>query len=89
MKNYKRALRRWKKEVKFKKRIKIWTNQTYTFRSREKDVWIKEIEEGKSCTFLRTTSRPCNCWDCTYEKYERTPKQKVDKMIWEDIKIWL
>lgn len=85
MKNYKRALRRYKKKVKFKKRIKIWTQGTYNYHPQKREEWIKEIERGESCTFLRTTARPCNCWMCTCDKYERTPKFKINKQIWNDI----
>jgi len=83
MKNMKRAYRRYKKEVKFKSRVKIWTQGTYTWNPQYREEWIKEIFEGKASNFLRTTSRPCNCWMCTFEKYERPKKQDIQKDIWE------
>jgi hypothetical protein len=73
MKNYSRAYNRYKQETKFKKRVKKW------FASHWKND-AKEIERaltGSGYTFLRTTSRPCNCDICTYEKYKRIPKHKV------------
>lgn len=79
----KRAYRRYKKEVKFKKRVYIWTKGIWGHTPQEHENWIKEIFEGKSCTFLRTTGRPCNCWMCTYKKYDRPKKQDVQKDIWE------
>lgn len=84
MKDYKRALRRWQRYVKFKKRIKTWTQKTWSHSLQKREEWIKEITEGKSSTFLRTTGSPCNCWMCQYDKYERIPKNKINKKIWED-----
>lgn len=90
MEENKRALRRWKSKCKFEKRIKIWApaNQMHYF-EHDKIVTAlmrEKIREGECWTFLRTTSRPCNCWMCsTYEKYVRTPKQEIDKKIWDDI----
>lgn len=82
----KRAYRRYMKEVKFKKRVKTWTQGTYTWNPQLREEWIKEIFEGKASTFLRTTGRPCNCWMCSGEnKYERPKNQDVQKYIWEQI----
>lgn len=82
MKESKRALRRYKKKVKFKKRLKIWLSNWDNAERRKEE---KKALNGESWTFLRTTGRPCNCWSCTYEKYERTPKCKINKKIWDDI----
>lgn len=82
----KRAYRRYKKQVKFKKRIKNWTKGMYTWNPQKKEEWIKEILEGKSHTFLRTTGNPCNCWMCSVEnKYIRPKKQDVQKDIDEQL----
>lgn len=82
MKDNKRALRRWKKHVKFKKRIKVWLSNWNNF---DRRIEEQKAINGEGWTFLRTTSRPCNCWMCQYEKYERIPKSKIDKEIWDDI----
>lgn len=83
MKETKRALRRYQKKVKFKKRLKIWLSNWDNAERREEE---QKAFKGEAWTFLRTTSRPCNCWMCsTYEKYERTPKHKINKQIWDDI----
>lgn len=76
MKNYSRAYNRQQKELKFKKRVKNWMNNNWNdpnYYNQEKQKALS----GKGYTFLRTTSRPCNCYLCTYEKYKRTPKTKV------------
>ena len=77
MKNYSRAYNRHMKQVKFLKRIKKWF--IGEDRNGEKEYYINLTLQGKNRTFLRTTSRPCNCEMCTYLKYKRTPKQKVIK----------
>lgn len=93
MKDYKRALRRWQAECKFEKRIKIWApaNQTMLFFT---DEGIKrlssaevrdKIKKGECWNFLKCTSTPCSCGGCSYLKYERTPKNKINKQIWDDI----
>ena len=93
MKNYKRALRRWKSECKFEKRINIWVpaNKSQIFigdngfeRISATDL-KKKIRDGECWKFLRWTSTPCSCSSCAYLKYERTPKSKIDKKIWDDI----
>ena len=71
MKNYRRALRRHKKHVKFIKRAKKWfANNSWG------DYNLQSAIEGKCSTWLRTTGRPCNCYMCTYEKYTRDHKSK-------------
>jgi hypothetical protein len=44
-----------------------------------------EVRAGKYWTFLKWTSTPCSCSMCSYPKYERTPKFKINKQIWDDI----
>lgn len=78
-----RDYRRYMKWVKFKKRVYKWTN------SYDKSFYVdnnlrEEIFKGEEYTFLRTTGRPCNCWMCTYEKYERPPKHIIQKEMWEE-----
>ncbi len=83
MKNMKRAYRRYKKWIKFKRRVNNWT--CYYDDSRLRDEWREEIFNGQNCTWLRTTGRPCNCWICTnQDKYVRPPKCEVQKEIWEE-----
>ncbi len=93
MKNYKRAERRWKSECKFEKRINLWVpgNKTQLFigdngfeRLSSADLKNK-IREGECWTFLKWTSTPCSCHMCSYPKYERTPKSKINKQIQDDI----
>lgn len=89
MKNYKRAYRRYKKYVKFKKRLNIWIkpgpglyfDKGELVYMQKVDV-IKQAMKGECYNFLRTTARPCNCYDCsTYEKYKRPLKSIVKKEI--------
>lgn len=104
MKDYKRALRRWKSKCKFEKRLKIWVKQADYFKQPYNgdfnyvncDNSIKigghhiedvknEIRAGKYWNFLKSTSRPCSCSMCSYLKYERIAKHKIDKQVWKDI----
>lgn len=95
MENHRRAFRRWKQRVKFLKRLKNWIKPGITrYYGRDeygypiykhRDNEIQEALKGECYTFLRTTGRPCNCWMCTYEKYERPSKGELDKQIWDDI----
>jgi hypothetical protein len=85
MKDMKRAYRRHKKWVKFTKRVKTWTQGMYSWDTERRDEWVKEIYDGQTCNFLKTTARPCNCWMCTFEKYERPKKQDIQKTIWDEI----
>jgi hypothetical protein len=82
MKNYSRAYNRHKKQVKFLKRIKKWF--IGSDRLGEKQYYIDLTLQGKNRTFLRTTSRPCNCEMCTYLKYKRVSKHKVIKDALKD-----
>lgn len=75
MKNYSRAYNRHMKKTKFIKRVKKWF--CYPDHIGDKEHYLNLTLQGKHFTFLRTTSRPCNCKMCTYEKYEREPKHKV------------
>jgi coenzyme F420-reducing hydrogenase alpha subunit len=94
MKENKRALRRWKSKCKFEKRIKIWVpagkSQRFIIENRKiKEISSAElrdkIRKGEYWNFLKWTSTPCSCSMCSYPKYERTPKSKIDKKIWDDI----
>ena len=94
MKNYKRAERRWKAKCKFEKRIKLWAplNRSQNFISRDRRLYQlsgeelrDKIREGEYWKFLRWTSTPCSCSMCSYPKYERTPKGKINRQIWDEI----
>lgn len=95
MKDYKRAERRWKSTCKFEKRINIWVHQGMYLKTDNNDYCglgghqledVKnEIRDGKFWTFLKETSTPCSCSMCSYPKYDREPKGKVNKKIWDDI----
>lgn len=94
MKDNKRALRRWKSKCKFEKRIKIWVPAGKSQRFIIEDFRVKEISsvdlrdkirKGEYWTFLKWTSTPCSCSMCSYPKYERVPKYKINKQIWDDI----
>lgn len=85
MKDRKRAYRRYKKEIKFKKRIKNWARGSYSFGYKNREEWIDAILKGETSTFLRTTGTPCNCWMCSGEnKYQRPQKQYIKKEIEND-----
>lgn len=97
MKNYKRAYRRYKKHVKFISRLKKWIKPGVSIYFSPKDSpdcltyrvrseIISEALKGECYTFLRTTARPCNCYDCsTYEKYKRPLKSVIQKEIFKQI----
>lgn len=82
MKNYSRAYNRYMKHVKFKKRIKNWFAVNWNHDANE----IEKAISGEGYTFLRTTSRPCNCYGCTYRKYEREHKHKVIDSAMKDLR---
>ncbi len=65
------------KHVKFIKRVKKWFTGRET--NGDRQYYIDLTLQGKNRTFLRTTSRPCNCEMCTCLKYKRTSKHKVIK----------
>lgn len=77
MKNYSRAYNRHKQETKFKKRVKNWFVSSGQECNGDKEYYFNLTLQGKHFTFLKTTSRPCNCYLCTYKKYKRIPKYKV------------
>lgn len=89
MKDYKRAQRRHDQKCKFEKRIKLWVpiNKNTFFRNEEvSSAELRDrIRAGEQWNFLKWTSTPCSCGGCTYLKYEREPKGKVNKKIWDDI----
>lgn len=73
MKNLSRAYNRHKQETKFKRRVKNW----FAHPNWNDEKEIKKALTGNGYTFLKTTSRPCNCFGCSgYNKYKRTPKHK-------------
>ena len=85
MKNMKRAYRRYKNWTKLKKRIKTWTSggynplNTYDGDYHTIEDFRQEIMKGDYYTFLRSTSTPCSCPMCAYDKYKRTQKQYRNK----------
>jgi len=97
MKDYKRAYRRYMKHVKFIGRLKKWIKPGMTkyinplgnnprFELKGRPEIIKSALKGECYTFLRTTARPCNCYDCsTYEKYKRPLKSIIKKDILSQI----
>jgi len=87
MKDLKRAYRRYKKEVHFKRRAKnVYPWMGYSSAEHEQhlswaEYWNK-IQSGERATWLRTTGRPCNCTMCTeYYKYKRPKKGDITKII--------
>lgn len=89
MKDYKRAERRWNQKCKFEKRIRLWVpaNQhNYFGQERVTSAELRDkIRAGEQWNFLKWTSTPCSCGLCAYLKYEREPKGKINKIIWDDI----
>jgi hypothetical protein len=67
------------KHVKFIKRVNKWFDSYHP----KYKHWKRDALMGKTYTFLKTTSRPCNCEMCTYLKYKRTPKHKIMKDAFE------
>lgn len=81
MKNYKRAERRHKQHTKFIGRVKKWFAQHWANDPKE----IKKALTGEGYTFLKTTSRPCNCYDCSgNNKYKRKKKAFVLKQMLDE-----
>ena len=89
MKDYKRSYRRYKKEIKFLRRVKIWIklgHSLYIKDGRIIDTTGQEVREsalkGECYTFLRTTGNPCNCYCCSeMNKYKREQRQYTVKNI--------
>ena len=56
---------------------------------RRHDLWKKVRQRTKTWGFyqvwMKHTSRPCNCWMCTMDKYNRTQSQYIQKDINEQI----
>ncbi len=75
MKNYSRAYNWHKQHVKFIKRVNNWFASYHP----KYKLWKQDALTGKAYTFLKTTSRPCNCEMCTYLKYKRPQKHKILK----------
>ena len=73
--------RNQKKIQKYKKRVKLHASGL--------DIYIKrdgtriynpksiDIINDKGFLFLKTTSTPCSCWMCAFNKYDRS-KQKEE-----------
>jgi hypothetical protein len=89
MKNMKRSERRHQQWVVFKRRLKLWgvwydtdpTDYLY-LPSGNRESALK----GETHCFLKDTSTPCSCYMCSYPKYERTPKQYIQRDIEEEIR---
>ena len=79
MKDTKRAYRRYKKEVNFLRRVDNWLVGMYRNHPGELETYRKDILEGKTSKWLRTTGSPCNCWMCSGEtKFVREQKQYIN-----------
>ena len=95
MKNYKRAYRRYKKQVKFLRRLKNWIKpgDTSYYDNKDHRIYEKSREEvlqaainGECYTWLRTTGNPCNCFCCSeMNKYIRDKRQNINQDIWNQI----
>ena len=89
MKNYKRAYRRFKQDIKFKQRIKKWTCRNEVFVGPEgrcsRRAFIEGILKGEYWTFLKNTGRPCSCLMCSSNKYKRKQKQYILIEAWKEI----
>jgi len=97
MKDYKRAYRRYKQLINFKRRVKNWTKRNgvtcywspvetphIVYQTREE--LRREIYAGQSHTFLKTTGNPCSCFICSeYNKYNRPKSQNIQKDIFIQI----
>ena len=80
-----RALRRYQKEIKFKKRIKTWFPEGRRAEYFENfDEFAKEVKEGKAYTFLRTTGNPCNCFMCSQHNKFRKDRTKFEREALEE-----
>ena len=84
MKNYKRADRRYKKWIKFKKRVENNMRYCWSRNLQKKEELRKEILLGQSYTWLKTTGSPCSCDDCS-PKYKRPKKSEILKSIYKKI----
>ena len=89
----KRSRRRYDAELVLKRRIKKYLDfnihviENYRFTGEyitsnaEKERYVRE---GRGFRFLRTTSNPCNCYMCSYEKY-RNNRAKENRKAQKDI----
>lgn len=89
-----RAYRRYKKEVKFKKRLKKLLPRRGMERYYGVNGWcsyeeyVEQIKKSQNWTWLKTTSTPCSCDMCSYQKYrnERTKENRqAMKEAWKEI----
>lgn len=84
----KRGDRRHQQWVIFKRRLKLWgvwyNGNTYDYPYSPEGNRESALN-GESHNFLKDTSTPCSCWMCSYQKYERQPKQYIQRDIDEQI----
>jgi len=66
---YKRALRRYQKDVKHKARLKKY------------NLWFEVKENSSTFNKLKTMSTICSCWMCAYGKYDRVEQKKKDRLF--------
>jgi len=96
MKNKKRALRRYRSQMKLERRIRLWYSPTTilpedcepgTRWARHNGIThrygdMKHRMGHEFFTFLKTTSNPCNCYICSGDgKYDRAKMKKQLKKI--------
>lgn len=91
MENLRRALRRYQKEVKYIKRLKMCSNSGNNVRFIDNDgqtlinpTWV-DLKNNQNSYFykLKTMSTVCSCSMCAYPKYNRAEQKKIDKMFLE------
>jgi len=95
MKNKKRCLRRYKSKCKFEKRLRLWVVSGMHFRTEdtlyynvggnELEIIRNDIRKGLYWTFLKDSSTPCSCYMCKGQKYTRLNKNKLNKIIEEQL----
>ena len=85
MENTKRALRRYQKLIKFKKRLNQWVHNMCAYGYEEKGEMKERAINGEVLTYLRTTATPCSCDICSWKKYKREQRQYILKQISEEI----
>lgn len=86
MKDRNRAYRRHKKWVKFKRRLDMWVEKSSSSWCDYDSDFKDNVIKGEYCTWMRTTSKPCNCFICSGEnKYNRPQKQYILKEAFEEI----
>ena len=84
MKNLKRAYRRYKKEVVLIKRARNYYDWSYSLSIQKENCWAEfkeSVEFGESYTWMRSTGKPCSCYMCSFNKYNRLTKSDIKKII--------